>query len=174
MALTNKQRAFVEYYLGEAQWNATEAARRAGYRHPHSQASRVLSNVGVQRYIAARQRDMKASTEALVRRWIDRMLVDISPYMFRDGLDLEALKQAGLGYLIKGYRKTKDGVTILLRDPDVAETNLARRLQMFVERHEHSGVGGGPIEHKGSRDLTGLTDEELGVLGEIARRAMAD
>jgi len=34
MALTYKQRAFVEHFLamGDAQWNATEAAKLAGYK----------------------------------------------------------------------------------------------------------------------------------------------
>jgi len=60
MALTYKQRAFVEHFLGNAQWNATEAARRAGYKLPVVQGPRLLGNVRVQRHIAERLREMGA------------------------------------------------------------------------------------------------------------------
>jgi len=72
-------------------------------------------------------------------RWLARIEADISPFVDSNGLNVEELKEAGLGFLIKGYRKTKDATTILLRDPDVAEDKLARALGMFVERREHGG-----------------------------------
>lgn len=142
MALTNKQRAFVEHYLGDAQWNATKAAQRAGYAHPQQQGSRLLSNVVVKQHITDRLHAMGAATEALRARWLDRVGVDISPFVGKDGLDVEALKAAGFGFLIKGVRKTKDATTILLRDPDVAEDRLARHLGMFPTRLDvkHDGT----------------------------------
>ncbi len=39
--LTVKQRAFLVAYLGPCAENATAAAQAAGYRHPHSQGSRL-------------------------------------------------------------------------------------------------------------------------------------
>ena len=45
MALTNKQRVFVEEYL--RCWNATEAARRASYAHPNVAGPRLLVNVSI-------------------------------------------------------------------------------------------------------------------------------
>ena len=41
-ALPPKRRAFVLAYVGEAQGNATDAARRAGYAKPHPEGSRLL------------------------------------------------------------------------------------------------------------------------------------
>ena len=154
MALTYKQRAFVEHFLGEAQWNATEAARRAGYKHPNMAGPRLLVNDSVRQHIVDRLHAMGASTEALMGRWLTRIEADISPFVSRDGLDVEGLKEAGLGFLIKGVRETKDATTILLRDPDVAEDRLAKHLGMFTEMREHSGevtvtvktVGGGVAE----------------------------
>lgn len=45
--LNHKQQLFVEAYLGAANGNATEAARIAGYKQPHSQGSRLLENVEI-------------------------------------------------------------------------------------------------------------------------------
>lgn len=163
MALTNKQRAFVEHYLatGDAQWNATEAAKLAGYKGSRTtlavSGSRLLRNANVQEHIRVRLQEMGATTEELIQGWLSRIRADISPYINTDrgkGLDVQALKDAGLGFLIKGVRETKDATTILLRDPDVAEDKLARALGMFMERREHSGsvevivktVGGGVAE----------------------------
>lgn len=41
MALSPKRQAFLCAYLGDAQFNATEAARRAGYKHPEQQGHRL-------------------------------------------------------------------------------------------------------------------------------------
>lgn len=135
MALTNKQRAFVEHYLGDAQWNATEAASRAGYsgdrRALAVRGAENVRNRNVQVYIRQRLEEMGASTEELVQLWLMRIRADISPFVKDSGLSVEALKEAGFGFLIKGVRQTKDATTILLRDPDKAEEMLARHLGMF-------------------------------------------
>jgi phage terminase small subunit len=47
--LTEKQKRFADYYLETA--NITEAARRANYKQPHVQGSRLLENVKVKKYI---------------------------------------------------------------------------------------------------------------------------
>ena len=182
-SLTNKQRAFVEHYLGDCMWNATAAARAAGYKG----SERTLGGVGYSNlkkehiaiHIQRRLHELGATTEALMRSWLERKDVDISPYVNTarcKGLDVEALKEAGLGYLIKGVRETRDGTTYILRDPDVAEDRLARALGVFVERRQLSGPDGGPIEVQdvGTPDLSGFTNEELDLLAEIARRLQGD
>jgi len=154
MVLTYKQQAFVEHYLGGARWNASEAARRAGYKHPGPQGSRLLKNVKIRARIIGRLAEMGATTEALMARWLQRIGVDISPFVTGRGLNVQELKEAGLGFLIKGVRKTAHATNIELRDPDKAEEMLAKHLGMFVERREHSGevtaivktVGGGVAE----------------------------
>lgn len=42
--LTEKRRRFVDFFLGEAAGNATEAARLAGYKTPHPEGSQLLQN----------------------------------------------------------------------------------------------------------------------------------
>lgn len=47
---------FVDHYFGEARFNATRAARLAGYPNPHSAGSRLLSVALVRDEIDRRRR----------------------------------------------------------------------------------------------------------------------
>lgn len=60
--LTNKQQAFINYYLGESKMNATDAARRAGYKHPKVQGAQNLSKLN--REISQRMEEMKKDSIA--------------------------------------------------------------------------------------------------------------
>jgi len=160
MALTNKQRAFVTHYVGGANWNASEAARRAGYKHPGQQGYRLLKNIQVKQRIRDVQAAMGAIAEAIRQQWLDLSQVDISPYLTSEGLDLDGFILAGLGHHIKAYRMTKEGFVPIFRDPDLALTNLAKHLGMFVERKILTGADGGPIETKDATEH--LSDAEAG------------
>ena len=46
--LTNKQQAFIDAYCGASKFNATDAARRAGYKHPEVQGSQNLEKLSVE------------------------------------------------------------------------------------------------------------------------------
>jgi len=66
MALTSKQQVWLEEYFST--WNATEAARRAGYAHPRQAGAENVSNVVIAEEIQSRiaEKTMTAD-EALVR-----------------------------------------------------------------------------------------------------------
>lgn len=49
MKLTEKQKRFADYYIESG--NATDAARRAGYKQPHVQGSQNLEKLSVREYI---------------------------------------------------------------------------------------------------------------------------
>lgn len=66
MSLTNKRIAFVEHYLGC--WNASKAARLAGYKQAHSQGPRLLGNVDIQVYIQTRLTDVSMGTDEVLTR----------------------------------------------------------------------------------------------------------
>lgn len=55
--LTEKQKRFIDFYVETA--NATEAARRAGYKKPHVQGARLLDNVRVRNAIAERMKELE-------------------------------------------------------------------------------------------------------------------
>lgn len=70
-------------------------------------------------------------------------------------LDLQAAGEAGLLHLVKKYSLKEDGqVVIELYDAQKALELIARHHGLFVERHEHSGPNGGPVE------VAALTPEE--------------
>ncbi|MGL5764284.1 MAG: terminase small subunit [Sarcina sp.] len=50
--LTPQQQAFADYYIESS--NALDSAKRAGYKQPHAQGSRLLENVRIKAYIADR------------------------------------------------------------------------------------------------------------------------
>lgn len=58
-----------------------------------------------------------------------------------------------------------------LADKKGALESFFRHYGMFVERHEHTGKDGGPIEHVHKPDLSKLTEEELDVLESIVSKA---
>lgn len=58
--LTDKQRAFVSFYLGEARMNATKAAAMAGYRVPRQSGSECLTNPVIAAEIKAAQDELRA------------------------------------------------------------------------------------------------------------------
>lgn len=65
MNLTPKQKAFADEYL--ICGNATEAARKAGYKQPHVQGSQNLEKLSVSSYIAERQKQIESSRIADVK-----------------------------------------------------------------------------------------------------------
>lgn len=64
--LTEKERAFVEFFVGAAQGNATEAARMAKYANPDANGARVMARDGV------RQAILDARKPTTLRRIMDK------------------------------------------------------------------------------------------------------
>ena len=71
--LTDKQHAFVAAYLGQAERNATEAARLAGYQKPNQQGPRLLVNVGIAQAIAEWREEAKTNAIAMQEYRIARL-----------------------------------------------------------------------------------------------------
>lgn len=158
--LTGKQRLFVQAYLayGEPTFlNATQSARTAGYSGSDDALAQRghgnLRNSKIRSHIDAWFYEQGYNPDDLIRRWLTVAQTDLSPYVTPDGLDLEALKEAGLGFLIKGVRYSAKGRIICdLRDPEKAEEQLAKALGMFIERREITGSGGGPFRIEYTND----------------------
>lgn len=112
-ALSERERRFVESYMGQAAGNATKAARLAGYAKntAEKQASRLLGKVGVRNAIAERTANDPAvwTREDRQRFWT-------------------AVASGAAGYKLAP-----------LRDRLKASELLGRSQADFVERIEHSG-----------------------------------
>jgi|SRR6056297_3274660 len=108
--MNDRQKAFVDEYMKDR--NATQAATRAGYAHPHVAGPRLLGNVGVK---AAIQERMKAVS--------DEALVDAAWVVER--LKMEAAREG-------------EGSSHSARVS--ALEKLGKHIGMFVDRVDHSGT----------------------------------
>lgn len=169
MKLTNRQRVFVEEYL--QRWNATEAARRAGYspRTAQEQSSRLLSNVMVQEAIAKRLRELKAGADEVLQRLTGHARGSMADFLDGEALSIDQARQRGQLHLMKKYKTTTrteahaDHDPIVIRtievelyDAQAALVQLGRALKLFVDRQELTGADGAPIEVKALDYRTGL------------------
>lgn len=172
MALTAKQRRFVEEYLVDL--NATQAAIRAGYsqKTAQEQSSRLLSNVMVAQAIEAAQAKRSERTEITQ----DMVLRELAKIGFADirkavrwgsttlqaGVDdegkptLEAYHGLALvgsdeiddatAAAISEVSEGREGLKIKFHDKKGALVDIGRHLGMFKDRVEHTGKNGGPVE----------------------------
>jgi phage terminase small subunit len=156
MGLTNKQRVFVEEYL--SCWNATEAARRAGFAHPNKQGPRLLVSVGIQAAVRERIQEKAMSADEVLLRLASMArgdmgdFLDVSSMGFQ--IDLNHAKETGLTHLIKKVKMrtqttlNKEGVEtethdieIELYDAQSALVQLGRHYKLFTDKTDITSDG---------------------------------
>lgn len=187
MPLTPKQEQFCREYLIDL--NGTQAAIRAGYsKHGAGQTAGILlKNTEIQarlrQAIDNRAERTEITADRVLREYGRLAFLDIRKAFDEDGRlkaihDLDddtAAAIAGLEVeeLFEGHGADRERVGTLhkikLSDKRAALVDVAKHLGMFVDRHEHSGPGGGPIP----MDYTRLTEAELETLQAMAKKAGA-
>ena len=108
--LTDKQKAFVNHYL--ICLNATEAAKRAGYKGSYdtlrSIGSENLTKPNIREVLGKRMSKLEMSAEETVKRISDIAAGYMLKYIDSQGnLDLQAMRDDDAGRLLKKYKKTK-------------------------------------------------------------------
>lgn len=174
MALTPKQRRFVEEYLVDL--NATQAAIRAGYspRSAKQVGDALLSKPHVAAAVAALQAERTRRTQIdadyVLNRLVEIDQMDVLDIL-RDDMSLKPVREwpkvwrqylsgFDLAEMFAGNGDERAAIGILkkIKWPDkVKNLELLGKhvgVQAFRERVEHSGAGGGPIE------VAALTREE--------------
>jgi phage terminase small subunit len=147
MPLTNKQQAFIQHYL--TCWNATEAARRAGYSEKTARAigSENLTKPDIQTAINSRIREFQATADEVLLRLTSHSRGDMDDFVVGDYLNLDRARALGKMHLIKKLKirtttvskpegediETHD-VEVDLYDAQSATVQLGRALGLFVER----------------------------------------
>ncbi len=140
MALTNKRRVFIEEYL--KCWNASEAARRAGYAH-RQQGPLLLSNNVIKAEIEKRIAELAMSADEVVSRLGEHARGEWSEYLDEFGsLKIKDLIADGKGHLIKGIKQTQWGRLVEFYDSQAALVHLGKTHGVFIDRKEISGPGG--------------------------------
>lgn len=141
--LTRKRRAWIEEYL--TCWNATEAARRVGYKHPNAQGPRLLLDVSIQEIIEKRIAEKAMSADEVLLRLAEQARGDISEFVKAGGgIDWEKVGEKGR--LVKSIAHTTGKNSRLeLYDAQAALVHLGKHHGLFKDRIEHSGPEGSPI-----------------------------
>lgn len=171
MPLTSKQKAFAEHYL--TCWNASEAARRAGYseKTAGSQGSRLLKDVEVLRAIDTRMGELKMTANEAMLILTNHARGTLEHFVDDKGdIDLKKAKEAGKLGLVKKYkvsvRTFEDEKTVTteieLHDPQNAAMLIGKHHGAFLDRVEQSGA----VDNTVKFDLSGLTDDQLGLFAK--------
>ena len=137
MRLTRKQRAWLEEYLRS--WNATEAARRAGYATPRQAGAKLVSKAVIQESIQTRLAEMKMSTDEVLTRLAQQARAEYADYLQPDGtVDLALMLADGKGHLVKGTKwDNRSGkLTVEFYDAQAALVHLGKHLGIFKETQE--------------------------------------
>lgn len=161
--LTDKQKMFIDQYF-ICGFNATEAARQAGYQGNEdtlrSIASENLTKPYIRSEIDRRMADFHLSANEILARLADHATASMDDFLTPSGLgmriDLLKAKRLGKLHLLKSFSKVKGSTKIEIYDAHAALVDMAKNKGLLIERHEHTGKDGGPIETK----EVSLTDEE--------------
>lgn len=134
--LTGKQWAFVLAYTGQARFNATEAARQAGYKGNDVTLATVgyenLRKPHIKRAIEARMKSLVMSADEALLRLSDHAKSDMIDFISLDANDLPTLdikKAIGAGktHLIKKLHYNNHGPVIELYDSQAALIQIIRQ-----------------------------------------------
>ena len=112
MALTTKQRAFVEEYL--RCWNGAAAARRAGYKRPRQSAHENLTKPYIAELIEQRIREKAMAANEILAHVADVARADTIGHLIGKAgiIDLEEARKKGLTRFIKKLKWTERGPEI--------------------------------------------------------------
>lgn len=148
--LTNKQRVFVEEYL--RCWNATEAARLAGYKFPNVEGTRLLVNASIAEHIKARMAEKAMAADEVLARLADHARGDMREFLVTDDDGKPSTFNLGQDrplHLVKKVSITDKGISFELYDAQSALQLIGKAQGLFVDRQEVSGRNGGPIVVEG-------------------------
>lgn len=110
--LTPKQKAFADYYIELG--NATEAARRAGYKKPNVQGSQNLEKLSIKSYIDER---INVLDETRIAKG-----EEVLEYLTK---------------VMRGEEKDQFGLDASLQDRTKAAELLGKRYRLFVDKVEN-------------------------------------
>ena len=148
---TDLQQEFVNAYLGIANFNATEAARIAGYKgNGNTLAQRgheLVRNSKVAAEIKVRLQASAMSANELLKILGNKARGEslIAKYLTPDGVDVETMLKDGHGNLIKSMKPSKYGMIIEFVDSLKSQELIGRHLAMFTDKSEVVEIDGGSL-----------------------------
>lgn len=160
-SLTTKQEAFILAYLANG-YNATEAARAAGYSGNYNTLSAIgaenLGKPNIQAAISEHMAKVAMPANEVLARLAAIARFDLSPFiryvpvLDKEGqviqglteptIDLKALTDAGYGWAIKTVKPTNAGTVVEFHDSFAALLQIGKVHKLFTDRIEHDGEVG--------------------------------
>lgn len=139
--LTNKQRVFVEKYIGVAHFNATEAASAAGYKGNRNTLAVVghdnLRKPNIAALVKQRLAELAMEPEEILARLSDQARGTLDNFVNAKGkIDLAKARRGGMMHLLKSYSRTEKGDRIEIYDAQAALVQLGRHHGLFVDKVE--------------------------------------
>lgn len=155
--LTNKQRAFVAEYL--KCWNASEAARRAGYSAKNADVigSENLGKPGIREAIDERLRALTMGADEALYRLSEMARGTMADFVDPDNatVDLKRAEDAGKLWLVKSFSRTDTeyggSIRVELYDAQAALVQIIKQRQLAT----------GKPTSRVEMNLSQLTDDEL-------------
>jgi len=145
--LTDRQRVFVSEYTRI--WNATEAARIAGYKDPVASGYENRLKPEVKAAIDARLKAHHLGADEVLARLADHAMGSMEDFISvrvnpeteqpEPVIDIEKARQAGKLHLIKKIRIDDKGTAIELYDADAALTLVGKHHELFTEKQKIEG-----------------------------------
>lgn len=121
-------------------FNATDAARRAGYKWPDKTGPRLKQKLSAT--IDNELKDRAITPEQVVDRLTEHALGAASEFINDNGeVDLAAIRAAGKMHLVKGIKYNKYGRTIVeFYDAQSALVHMGKHYKLFTEQTAFSGT----------------------------------
>jgi phage terminase small subunit len=158
MALTPKQRRFVEEYLVDL--NATQAAIRAGYSARtagavgHETLKKPEVETAIHEAMAERSKRTEITADRVLKEYAKLGFSDMRRFMrwgsagvtLVEHTELTDDEAAAVAEVSQTVTEAGGSLKLKLHDKKGALDSIARHLGMFVDKHEHSGPGGSPVK----------------------------
>lgn len=149
--LRARQQAFVDAYVECL--NAAEAARRAGYsaRSARNIGWENLTKPDIRKEVDRRLAERRMSQDEVLARLSEMASSSMADFIKPTpsgsaALDLGRAARAHKLGLIKKFVIGVEGVRIELYDAQAALVHMGRYHKLWVDRQEHTGADGGPID----------------------------
>lgn len=167
--LSLRHRQFIEEYLQT--FNASEAARRCGYRSASEHGYEVLSMPEIQRIIRQRLEQRVMGQDEVLDRLSAQARADYTEFLVvePDGtlrLDFEAMKAAGKLHLLQEVTYGAGTTTAKFQNVQRALELLGKHYSLFVER-----VDGNLHVDSTDLDLSRLSIDELREFEQLLTKA---
>jgi len=133
----HREKIWLAEYLKS--FNATDAARRAGYKWPDKIGPRNRQKFAA--LIDTELKDRALTPDQVIDRLSSHALAEYSEFINDDGeVDLKAMRAAGKMHLVKGIKPTRYGDQVEFYDAQSALVHIGKHHKLFTEQTAFDGV----------------------------------